>query len=108
MARLPFLAVIAFSFSAALAHADAIDGNWCAGDGRSLTIDGSSIHTPTGAELTGEYTRHAFRYIGEIGSAEEAHDVRMQLWADDELRIDRIVDGAPQPQETWRRCKPIV
>jgi hypothetical protein len=90
------------------ARADALDGSWCSDDGRSLTIDGPKIRTPTGAKVTGEYARHSFRYVGSIGDPEEAHDVRMLLWNEDDLRIDRIVDGVKQPEESWHRCKPIA
>jgi hypothetical protein len=44
----------------ALAQADAIDGHWCAADGRVMTIEGASILTPGGAKMTGDYSRHAF------------------------------------------------
>lgn len=108
MIRLVFLIFIFLSNLTGIAHADAIDGDWCAEDGRSMTIQGPHIHTPTGADIIGEYSRHAFRYIGATGSAEEAHDVRMQLWSDDELRINRIVDGESRPEEVWHRCKPIA
>jgi hypothetical protein len=108
MARQIAVALCALPFLALPAAADAIDGDWCFDDGRSLTIDGPQIRTPTGDELTGEYSRHAFRYVGAAGSEEEAHDVLMQLWSDDELRINRIVDGEDEPQEIWHRCKPIA
>ena len=100
-----FFAAFLFSFPA---RADAIDGDWCSGDGRMMSIDGPSIRTPSGAQITGEYARHAFRYVGPIGDPEEAHDVRMQLLSEDDLRVDRIIDGTEQPQEDWHRCKPIA
>jgi hypothetical protein len=36
------------------AHADAIDGDWCSADGRSLSITGPTIRTPGGATITGD------------------------------------------------------
>ncbi|MFZ2103623.1 MAG: hypothetical protein WAU86_23975 [Oricola sp.] len=73
-----------------------------------MTIDGTSIRIPSGAKITGEYARHAFRYVGPVGDPEETHDVRMQLWAEDDLRVNRLIDGSEQPQEEWKRCKPIA
>lgn len=102
---LAFFAILLFSVPA---RADAIDGDWCSGDGRMMSIDGPSIRIPSGAQITGEYARHAFRYIGPIGDPEEANDVRMQLRSEDDLRVGRIIDGIEQPQEEWRRCKPIA
>jgi len=90
------------------ACADVIDGDWCADDGRTITIDGPQIRIPSGKQITGEYSRHVFRYVGPIGDPEEAHDVRMQQWSDDDLRINRIVDGEAWPEEVWHRCKPIA
>lgn len=45
------------------ARADAIDGNWCAEDGRTLTINGPRITTPAGSTITGDYSRHGFVYV---------------------------------------------
>jgi len=42
------LALAAGLLTAVPARADAIDGNWCAGDGRSMTISGPAIVTPGG------------------------------------------------------------
>jgi hypothetical protein len=40
-------------------------------DGRTLTIDGPQIRIPSGARrITGEYSRHAFRYVGPAGDPE--------------------------------------
>ena len=108
MLKFVFVFLISFVSMTFSAHADSIDGDWCSEDGRSLTIDGQDIRTPSGERVTGEYGRHSFRYIGPIGGPEEAHDVRMLLWSEDDMRIERIVDGAKQPVEMWRRCKPIA
>lgn len=104
MARNLFLFFV-FAITAGLANAETIDGSWCASDGRSFTINGPKVLAPTGDNLVGEYDRHVFRYIGQLGSVEEAHDIRMFLWSEGELHLQRIVDGVEQPAETWRRCK---
>ncbi len=44
------------------AFADVIDGNWCQADGRHLEIDGSTITTPGGNTIQGDYGRHTFTY----------------------------------------------
>ena len=41
------------------ARADAIDGNWCGPDGRTLTIEGPRITTPGGTAMRGDHDRHA-------------------------------------------------
>lgn len=90
------------------ARADAVDGNWCSRDGRSILIDGPSVTIPSGAHVTGEYSKHVFRYVGPANGPESGHDIRMYLNGDDILRIRRLIDGIEQPEEVWRRCEPIV
>lgn len=108
MTRTTTLLFLVSLFLAVPARADAIDGNWCSADGRSLSIDGPSIRIPSGAEITGEYSRHVFRYVGPVGDPEAGHDVRMRIFSDDDMRLERFIDGASQPEEEWHRCKPIV
>jgi hypothetical protein len=91
------------------ALADRIDGDWCSLEGgKTLTIKGPSIRIPSGAEITGEYDRHAFRYIGPEGDPEAGQEIRMRIFSDDDMGLVRIVGGAPQPEEQWLRCKPIA
>ena len=73
------LAGIAAMLWPGLAGADAIDGDWCeAGGARSLSIDGPSIRIPSGAEIRGEYDRHAFRYVGPDGDPEAGQVIKMR------------------------------
>jgi hypothetical protein len=59
------------------ALADQLDGDWCfPGDGRTLTINGDDIITPSGAKTTGDYRRHTFRYVvpdGDPGGGAEIY-----------------------------------
>ena len=94
------LAVVLFGLSGQ-ASADQIDGDWCfPGDGRHLTIQGDDITTPSGTNTTGDYTRHAFRYVvpdSDPGAGDEI-DMR-QL--NDQTMVLRRPDGT---EETWKRC----
>lgn len=108
MTRLARLSFLALALLTGPARADAIDGDWCSEDGRSLTIDGSAIRIPSGARTTGEYARHMFRYVGPSGDPEAGHDIRMRIYSDDDMRLERFIDGVGQPEEQWRRCKPIA
>jgi hypothetical protein len=54
------IAVLMFCAAATPALADRIDGDWCAADGRNLSINGANIKTPGGAAITGDYARHEF------------------------------------------------
>jgi hypothetical protein len=52
----------ALLYGVGTARADAIDGNWCNGDGRHFSINGATIVTTEGTKTDGNYSRHAFSY----------------------------------------------
>lgn len=90
------------------ARADAVDGDWCYKDGRSLSIDGSKMVTPGGQAHTGDYDRHTFRYTVPKGEAGAGSHVLMVQWSEEEVRVWRsakkpvLREGEP---EIWRRCR---
>ena len=59
------------------ARADVIDGDWCRGDGRTMSIRGPQIVTPGGKTIQGDYTRHSFAYVIPAGEAGEGESVSM-------------------------------
>lgn len=83
------------------ALADKIDGDWCfAATGRNLTIDGDKIVTPSGTDTTGDYTRHAFRYVVPDGDPGVGEEINMR-----QLNEQTMVLRQPNGQEeTWTRC----
>ena len=86
------------------ARADAIDGEWCHGDGRRLSINGPDIVTPGGARLKGDYDRHHFSYVVPSSEPGAGATVTMVL-------LSEILMHLKPPsgeEQTWRRCgKPI-
>jgi hypothetical protein len=102
-ARALFLAGFgAVCLTANPAHADAIDGTWCGPDGGTLSIDGPRIVTPGHARLTGEYTRHAFRYEAPAREPDAGTQVTLLLLDEDTVRLERTGGS-----EIWRRCDVI-
>jgi hypothetical protein len=93
------LALAALTLAPTAARADAIDGNWCAPDGRVLTIDGPRLVTPGGARIAGDYDRHGFAYAIPAGEPGAGGRVVMVLLDEDTVRI---VEGL-QPA-IWHRC----
>lgn len=93
-----------------LARADAIDGFWCASDGRSLSITGPKIVTPGGRTTTGNYGRHSFAYLVPDGEPGSGATVAMRL--EDEhtmqLRMAAAGGGEPGPVQVWRRCSRVT
>lgn len=79
-------------FGASPALADAIDGHWCASDGRRLNIDGPAVITAGG--------RHHFSYTIPIPEAGAGQTVAMILLAETAVRVQF---GESQPQ-IWNRC----
>ena len=100
-----FCAFAAISASVVPALADRIDGDWCSGDGKHLSIEGPRIVIPSGVEISGQYDRHHFRYSGPAGDPEAGQAIEMQQLSDEEIWLQRTVGGEKMPVETWRRCQ---
>lgn len=87
------------------ALADAIDGHWCSADSRTLSIDGPAITTPGGAEITGDYSRHAFSYVIPRDEQNGGGTAEMLLVDENTIRLAvRAEPGKDAAVETWRRC----
>ena len=87
-------------------HADAIDGDWCAANGKRMSILGEKMTTPGGNRINGNYSRHAFDYVvpaGEDGSGETVHIILRGEY----LAISRQ-GPADAPATEWRRCKETI
>lgn len=99
----PALAV--FAATAGPVRADAIDGTWCAVDGRIMEIHGSQISTPGGNDIVGAYDRHAFSYVVPQSEAPAGETVRMVLVSDDIVHLK--TGGATGEAEVWQRCETV-
>jgi hypothetical protein len=99
----PVAALMVFG-TVGIANADAIDGDWCDSNGKNFHIEGPNIRIPSGREITGDYERHGFRYVGPEGDPEAGQDIHMSLRSDDELYLWRRTEGVDGPVEDWRRC----
>src|SRR3981081_2497159 len=109
--RLPILQVAAgVLLQTGIAHADAIDGDWCSTDGMRMSIRGEKITTPGGKQIEGNYSRHAFDYVipavassipaGYNGSG----DVVNIVLRGEYLALSRQ-GPAQAPLREWYRCK---
>ena len=58
--------------------ADAIDGDWCFAV-LTLNIQGPRLRTPAGHDVTGDYSRHAFKYVAPANEPDTGTAVTMQL-----------------------------
>lgn len=87
--------------AAPAAWADAIDGHWC-WQARHLQIQGPTIVTPGGKQMTGTYTRHAFSYVAPTAEPDAGQTINMTLVNEDIVHL-RIGEAARDPQ-VWRRC----
>ncbi|WP_436637720.1 hypothetical protein [Microbaculum sp. FT89] len=92
-------------FFAGPARADAIDGTWCAADGRIMEIHGPAITTPGGTEAIGDYSRHAFSYEVPDGETAAGTTVRMVLASEDIIHL-KVGEQAADP-EVWQRCDTV-
>lgn len=99
-----FLVAAAIGLFAGPARADAIDGAWCGPRG-SLKIDGPKIRIPSGAEISGDYDRHGFHYVGPSGDPEAGIEVYMRQHSEESMSLRRVIGGVPGEAEAWRRCQ---
>jgi hypothetical protein len=108
MARILRVAAIVATAGLAIltseASADAIDGDWCAPDGRQLFIRGPDITTPGGIATKGNYARHSFSYVVPEGEESAGQPVGMILLNENTVAV-RAAGGEP---EVWVRCKPAI
>jgi hypothetical protein len=88
------------------AFSDVIDGDWCASDGRHLSIRGPAIVTPGGKQIEGLYSRHAFSYVVPEAESSAGTTIFMRLVNPDtvDLWAGSLALG---PAEVWNRCTPI-
>jgi hypothetical protein len=100
---LPLAAVVGACL-AAPAFADAIDGDWCAADGRHFSIRGPAITTPAGIQTAGNYARHSFTYVLPEGETEAGAPVAMLLLNENSVKV-QVAAGDP---EIWLRCTPEI
>lgn len=103
--RRPVSMVLAACFAAlaAPAWADAIDGDWCAGDGRHFSIRGPAITTPGGNAIQGNYRRHSFSYVAPQGETSPGAAIAMLL-----LNENQVAVQTGNATEVWLRCKPAI
>jgi hypothetical protein len=98
------LAALMCGLAPGVARADAIDGHWCAPDGRVMTIEGPAILTPGGHKITGDYSRHAFSYVVPAGESAAGTMIAMILLNEETVELD---PGGGAEHEIWRRCEVI-
>jgi hypothetical protein len=88
-----------------IARADAIDGDWCASNGKRMSIRGPAIVTPGGQQTSGNYTRHFFSYVIPTGETGAGATVEIQLLSE---YLAHARQGSDSSVQEWRRCQPGV
>ncbi len=97
------VAMAALALTVGPARADAIDGDWCAPDGRTMSIRGPAITTPGGNETAGNYARHSFSYVVPDGEASAGETVAMILLNENAVNVQESGEA-----KIWVRCKPAI
>lgn len=82
------------------AWADALDGEWCNKNHGKLTIDGPSIITPGGRQVTGRYSRHRFDYVAPADDWQAGKTIVI-LQSSETMMTLKAGDG---PAEQWAPC----
>ena len=92
------------------AHADQINGNWCASNGQTISIDGSQVITPFGNKVSANHDRHHIDYQIPAGEPNAGDQFTANQLSDDEIRVKIVGDKGPiqGKSEIWTPCKPTV
>lgn len=101
---LTFLAAV-LALLPEIARADAIDGDWCSPNGQRMSIRGDNIVIPSGKQIAGNYSRHAFDYVIPPGDSGAGDTVNVILRGE-HLAFSRQGPNGDRPTE-WRRCKDL-
>lgn len=97
--------IIPLSVLALAASDPAINGRWCDASGRSFTIDGEQIVTPSGQRATGQFAPNAFVYEGPLEQPPFDKKATMMVIGQDEVGIT----GAPAwTMDFWHRCPDAI
>lgn len=91
--------------AATAVRADRIDGDWCDGEGRRIEIEGSTIKTPGGVTLKGDYGRHSFAYDAPAGETPAGRVEFTQ--SHDDLMHERSASADPARLRPWKRCRNV-
>lgn len=105
MQRLILALALLALLPAGVARADAIDGDWCSADGQRMSIRGDNITVPSGKQILGNYSRHAFDYVIPSGDSGAGDTVNIIL-RNEFLAFSRQGSNGDRPTE-WRRCKDL-
>jgi hypothetical protein len=106
--RVTMIAAIFLGIGVSVAYADSIDGDWCNEvDGARLRIDGATIELQSGQTITGEYSRHAFRYVAPDGAPDAGATIDYVMRSEEQMRRVRNGNAMPEHDDLWRRCQSI-
>ena len=94
------VASLVYFASTSTVLADALDGDWCNERDGKLTINGSSIITPSGSTISGNYSRHRFTYRAPEGDWNGGKNIVIQQL--NEEAMDLSVDENTPTR--WSPC----
>ena len=92
--------------SARPVQAHALDGTWCSGDGRRITVDGTAVITPGGGRATGAYSQFAFSFKLPDGERPAGATIWMEPKGPNAARVSTVGrdQQGPPPHGLWHRC----
>jgi len=95
------LAICFLLASSGLVYADSLDGDWCNPIDGKLTIDGSTISTPGGKSVAGNYGRHRFEYTAPDDDWQAGQSIVIQQFNEQLMELS----VGDQPGRKWRPCQ---
>lgn len=107
--RLSVLAIILLVASTATAFADKIDGTWCSPSGKSISIDGPRVITPSGKTVAARYDRHHIDYEIPDGEPNAGDRLTADQLNEEQIRVSVVSKAKSETgaSEIWTPCKQI-
>ncbi len=88
------------------AAAEAVDGSWCAPDGRRMVVEGTRLLTPGGQIAQGRYSERAFAVVIPEGEWLAGKTLWLERTSPDSLRVSVESENqqGPPPHDRWVLC----
>lgn len=103
------LAMVLLIGSTANALADKIDGTWCSPSGKSISIEGVRVTTPSGRTVIARYNRHHIDYEIPEGEPNAGDLFTADQLNEQQVRVSVVGEGKSDTDapEIWTPCKQI-
>ena len=102
-----FIAVAVFGGVLCALEVGALDGQWCSGDGRTISVNGAAVVAANGLTATAVYSEKALSFTEPRADGREGPQIWMEPKGPDHVRVSTVsaLQKEPPPHDLWARCR---